>query len=210
MFCSQCGKEIIKEARFCAYCGKEVESAPSIETIQLRCKSCNGVLTVEEGRKVLSCPFCQSKELIVESEGVVKQRIQSEAYKDVETVKQDTYREVELEKQKANKEIEQIRQQASRDIEQIRQKVYRDVEMAKAKQKKVSDPYMNTIKVTLLGTLFVILFFLGMMGAMDLGDDSSAATAIGMVASVLLFLGIGLIISALIRRMKLNKKHYDY
>lgn len=42
------------------------------------------------------CANCGSKELIVESDKVIAQRIKSSAYKEVEFEKQKTYREVEL------------------------------------------------------------------------------------------------------------------
>lgn len=55
-----------------------------IKTIQLRCQTCGGMMTVEDNNSVLSCPYCGSKELIRESDDVVIERIKNETYKDVE------------------------------------------------------------------------------------------------------------------------------
>lgn len=36
--------------------------------ISLKCKRCNGTLTVDEGKSILACPYCGAKELIIESD----------------------------------------------------------------------------------------------------------------------------------------------
>lgn len=56
-------------------------------TISLKCKECGGVLEVDADREVLSCPYCGSKELFLESDEVKIERIRSKAYTDVELKK---------------------------------------------------------------------------------------------------------------------------
>ena len=48
-----------------------------METIKLKCETCGGVLTVDKERSVLSCPYCQSQELVVESDKIVIEKIKS-------------------------------------------------------------------------------------------------------------------------------------
>lgn len=65
-------------------------------TISLRCKHCEGILDIEEGRDVLFCPYCGSKELIPESDTVKIERIRTGAYRDVELGKQDVAKEMQM------------------------------------------------------------------------------------------------------------------
>lgn len=52
-------------------------------TISMRCKDCGGILEVDETQNVMFCPYCGSKELILESDEVKKERIKYEAMRDV-------------------------------------------------------------------------------------------------------------------------------
>ena len=65
----------------------ENNSTPA--SIQLRCKSCGGTLTVDEGRSVLSCPFCGSKELLLDSESVAVERVRGQTQLQLEKQRQD-------------------------------------------------------------------------------------------------------------------------
>ena len=93
MYCSKCGSQLSEHDAYCSKCGKLTNSESdeaAIESVQLRCKSCNGTMTLSSDRKVLSCPYCESTELIVESDSVTKQRIKSDAYKEVQFSKDRT------------------------------------------------------------------------------------------------------------------------
>jgi TM2 domain-containing membrane protein YozV len=35
MFCSNCGKELLQEARFCQYCGFAVNGVPNVQTVKI-------------------------------------------------------------------------------------------------------------------------------------------------------------------------------
>lgn len=88
MFCMRCGTKLPDGAKFCFSCGASANGTrtptQSINSVQLRCKSCNGVMDVDEDRPILMCPFCGSKEIILEGDKVTIQRIKSKAYRDVE------------------------------------------------------------------------------------------------------------------------------
>ena len=82
VYCKNCGKPIPPGTKFCPECGSKNISTP--ETMQLRCKSCNGVMTIQGDDRILSCPYCGSRELILESDNVTIQRIKSKTEKEIE------------------------------------------------------------------------------------------------------------------------------
>lgn len=53
----------------------------------MRCQVCGGHLDVNEGQEILFCPYCGSKELVLESDEVKIERIKAKAYTDVELEK---------------------------------------------------------------------------------------------------------------------------
>lgn len=68
------------------------------ETIQLRCEDCGGIMTIDNSRSVLSCPYCGSTKIVADSDEVKMERIRNERIKDIEIHKQDQ----EMEKWKAH------------------------------------------------------------------------------------------------------------
>ena len=46
--------------------------------VQLKCKSCNGVMEVDPEREILNCPYCGSRDLLVESDSVKIEKIKSQ------------------------------------------------------------------------------------------------------------------------------------
>lgn len=100
MFCPKCGTKNPDGGRFCTACGLELAAIRSGQTIlnepkkvQLRCKSCGGSLDIKDGQNVLMCPYCGSKELIVESDKVSVARIRSGTAKDLVFGVMDRYAE---------------------------------------------------------------------------------------------------------------------
>lgn len=77
----------------------------NVKTIQMRCKICDGVMTVDENNSVMMCPYCGSKELIQESDDVIIERIKNEANKDIERSKLEY--EERKEKRQEEKELSQ-------------------------------------------------------------------------------------------------------
>lgn len=53
-------------------------------TVSLRCKSCDGVLEINDDREILFCPYCGSKELFDDSDYIKAERIKSKAWRDIE------------------------------------------------------------------------------------------------------------------------------
>ena len=102
MYCSKCGEKLSENDTYCSRCGKAINAEKkeaTVETVQIRCKSCNGTMTLSSDRKVLSCPYCESTELIVESDSVTKQQIKSDAYKEVQFSKDRTKKDIVIAKQ---------------------------------------------------------------------------------------------------------------
>ena len=100
MYCVNCGNKVDENAKFCSNCGIRVsEQKNALLTKQLRCRNCNGAMIVDEEQPVMSCPYCGSRELILENDKVTIQRIKSKAHKEIEFAKQRTYKDVELGKE---------------------------------------------------------------------------------------------------------------
>lgn len=78
MYCNECGKPISKQAKQCPHCGAplSINSMPK-DAVQFRCKSCNNVMQVSASTPVLHCPYCDSNELIIESDNVTIERIKN-------------------------------------------------------------------------------------------------------------------------------------
>ena len=129
MYCRNCGKLIDDKAKFCPGCGAPVvtgHAAQSGKTIKMKCQSCGGVMDADEDEPVLICPFCGSKELIVESEAVTIERIRSK-----------TFREIAAEKNKTLKEIEKTRFNYEKEKDAQEQAVLRRQQFKKGKLSKI-------------------------------------------------------------------------
>lgn len=77
-------------------------------TVKLTCSDCGGTMDIDADKKVLLCPFCGSKKIILESDEVKIAKIQADA--DVEKAKiqrdiQMADREEEQKSYKAFKEL---------------------------------------------------------------------------------------------------------
>lgn len=98
MFCQYCGEKISDDANYCSKCGGKVANdITQVKMKQLRCQSCGGELSVNGNQQLLLCPYCGSKELIIESDAIRVAKITS-----------DTYRDIEFEKQKTEIQIRQM------------------------------------------------------------------------------------------------------
>lgn len=110
MYCTKCGKEVADESAFCPSCGVKLSVAPEqinseVKTMKLRCKDCNGIMESDPNNQQLVCPFCGSKEMIVDSDAVAVEKIRSNTYKEVEYEKMKNENEKERRKE-SNEERE--------------------------------------------------------------------------------------------------------
>ena len=79
MYCSKCGYEAKDGEKFCVKCGAILNDTTSKKTIKLTCEDCGGEMNIEAGRNVLTCPYCGSKKLIMESDELTIARINKES-----------------------------------------------------------------------------------------------------------------------------------
>lgn len=80
--------EISDSVHFCPNCGAATSGgADTAERLQLICKNCGGVMELTRERDVTVCPYCGSREQLVEADSVRIERIRAEAYKNVEMAK---------------------------------------------------------------------------------------------------------------------------
>ena len=114
MFCSQCGTKLPDNSKFCNQCGSPVGRTQQSNIVRLRCEDCDGVMEIDESREVISCPYCGSKKIVLESDGIKIEKIRSAS---------------KYERKKIDRDIEQIR--ANRDIKVAKYK--KDPEAQKQK-----------------------------------------------------------------------------
>ena len=109
--CMKCGNEMPDNAVFCTACGtKQAQTSPTDrpKTVTMICSKCSGTMTVDEEHKSLFCPYCGSKELILESDTVKAEQIRSQTQKDVEFKKLEQADKV-LTQQTEEKKAEEIK-----------------------------------------------------------------------------------------------------
>ena len=82
---------------------KQPTSQPSM--IQLRCTNCGGTMQTEADNRILCCPYCQSKSMIVNESP-------TDVYKDVEMAKIKSYENLAIEREKMK--LEQLEQENKR------------------------------------------------------------------------------------------------
>lgn len=110
-YCQKCGKEMAENAKFCTACGSQQEAdvpAGTPKTITMVCSKCNGTMTVDEQNKTVFCPYCGSKELILESDAVKVEKIRTEAQKKVEFKKLEQTDRV-LDEQAKEKKAQEVK-----------------------------------------------------------------------------------------------------
>lgn len=112
MFCSQCGTKLPDNSKFCNQCGSPVGQFRHHNIIRLRCEDCDGVMEIDESREVISCPYCGSKKIVLESDGVKIEKIRSASKyerkkidRDIERIRAD--RDVKVAKYKKDPEAQQ-------------------------------------------------------------------------------------------------------
>ena len=160
MKCMNCGNELATHSKFCPECGAKVDQTQKVE---LKCKKCGGTLTItyDTDRTVLICPFCQSTELLDESDNVMVQRIKS-----------NTYKEVELEKLRHEENKE--RNQKERIVEEEKRK--------KAFTEKYSKLAVVCFVMASLSALLAVLAFRSNASSVFVGLLRTAQTVVLFIA----------------------------
>ena len=77
MNCPNCGKPNPAKAKFCENCGTSLRSDHAVRTIRLRCRNCDGTMEADAENRILTCPYCGSRELIVESEAIRLEKLRA-------------------------------------------------------------------------------------------------------------------------------------
>lgn len=99
MHCFNCGCELPDDAKYCISCGIRVDQSDSFEKKTCFCRNCGGIMDMDEDGEMLTCPFCGTKEMIVESDAVKMQKIRSRAYQEAERERMDREAEAKIEEE---------------------------------------------------------------------------------------------------------------
>lgn len=103
MKCPRCGKSISEQSKFCQECGFQIvdDNIRYFKRVKLRCKDCGATMTIEADNQQAVCPYCGSKEIIIEDTKVTLERIKSKTAKDLSNIefkKAQEKNKVDLEK----------------------------------------------------------------------------------------------------------------
>lgn len=109
MKCSNCGFENDSGYKFCGRCGNQLNvNEPKV--LRLKCQNCNGVMDVDEDKMIAFCPYCGSKNLIIESDVVRVERIKSKTA----LGKEEVHRNMALDEQEFEMKKMQFEEEVSR------------------------------------------------------------------------------------------------
>lgn len=86
-YCKSCGSNVPDGMDTCPKCGASVSGESGAKRITLRCKECNGTMKVNEKSNTMTCMYCGSSELILDSDAVAVEKIRTDAEKEIELKK---------------------------------------------------------------------------------------------------------------------------
>lgn len=86
MLCNRCKKKNPDGAEFCEHCGQQLSSS-AIRVHNLKCPNCNAVMDVDLDRKLSTCSYCGTKQILKESDAVEIERIRNQTHKEIELAK---------------------------------------------------------------------------------------------------------------------------
>lgn len=79
MKCEKCGVDILNTVKYCPNCGNEIKKP----TRTLECSKCGGLMEIDPDSPAIICPYCGNKELLQESDKVIRQRIRGKTAENI-------------------------------------------------------------------------------------------------------------------------------
>lgn len=114
-----------------------------MERLQLKCVDCGGIMEVDPNRKILSCPYCGSRQLMVDSDEVQIARINAE-----------------VEKVKSNNSVKQGFFNAIGGKNKVKEKEYEyKIEKARKSPLLNGDQLVTIISFLVLFVMWLIMWF---------------------------------------------------
>ncbi len=84
------------------------EDGPAISNgtkiVDVRCYNCGAEMRLNSERSIISCPYCGSKKIIIESDAVKIAKDRHKTYSDVEQNRQNSYSKIEIEREKTKQQ----------------------------------------------------------------------------------------------------------
>lgn len=159
MYCSSCGNELNENAMFCNICGTKTLNNNYTRIHTMRCEHCGGTMEITDDRQIMFCPFCQSQNILIESDDVKVANFKmaaANARSNATIIRSENLKERELAKQKNDLKIAKIKAREARE---------RNRAMVKAAKYK-SDSYMTpealqtreAVKMVVVFLVVLVLF----------------------------------------------------
>ena len=198
MNCKYCGTELPDYAAFCTECGKKTGNAG----LRLRCSECGAPLHPEGKGKTLVCPYCGSRKLLKENDGLIRSQLRAKRARERlrNQRKQEEKRLQQAENAERERQRNEERQKQRTLILERNQskKAKRSIKREKIKQRRYE--YVHSISIILVFTGLLVCFVALLV---SLSRDQYSAAIVAGVQSVLL------IVSFLIGMQYIPTKH-DY
>ena len=160
MYCRYCGTQNVEGSSYCIKCGKRLFTKSGSEIIRLRCTNCEGIMDIDAEKQIISCPYCGSKSLILESDDVKIEKIRAKT----EEYKQDKQNEL------SRQQLEYLKEQD--------------------KRRSIEDSAREFRRSKLCKFLIGFAVFIGLCAAGAFSTDDSLSGLVGSIQVIILVLSI--------------------
>ena len=136
-----------------------------MKIVNARCNNCGSELTYDSDKAMLFCPYCGSKQIIIDGDEVKTAKAKYDAYRDVELAREETEREKNRQEYEREKRIIEKGDNARIELERIkaerkaqREKLNHEKKIAKLNNRRYKQSFMDKLDV---GDRSFVLFFGG-------------------------------------------------
>lgn len=82
----------------------EPSTSNGTKIVDVKCNNCGAEMKLNSERNIISCPYCGSKKLMMESDAVAIAKDRHKTYSDVERNRQNVYSKIEIEREKTKQQ----------------------------------------------------------------------------------------------------------
>lgn len=158
MYCVKCGKKNSDNSKFCTACGTKFQTLSESRLVKMRCSNCDGMLEYDADKEIMSCPFCGSKEIVLEADVVKIKRIENDANVKIKSI--------ELQSKEREKTIDSETRIRLEELEAQKLEYENALILEKMKMRERKERHEST-QLTILSIVIwvvvIIMFFVSIM-----------------------------------------------